>query len=103
MMKPETKFKVKVLEDLRTLDEMWAEKIQQVALRGTPDILFCSSGDFGALELKRDPSAKIDRLQMLKLVKIRDAGGFARVVHPDNWPEVLAEIRDRAIRRRATV
>lgn len=86
---PETLFKEKVLRSLGSMDRCWAEKIQQVSIRGTPDVMGCLNRMFFALELKASPTAKVDKLQLFKLQKIRDAGGFAEVVHPGNWEEIL--------------
>lgn len=93
MKKPETKFKEKALEDLRGIPGSWWEKIQQVALRGTPDIIGCVRGNFVAIELKKDEKAKVEDLQEHKLQAIRFAGGHAVVAYPENWNEVLMEIR----------
>lgn len=90
---PETIFKEKVLKDLRALPKTWAEKIQQVAIRGTPDILACVNGHFVSLELKRSDKAKTDPLQDYVLGKISDAGGMALVAHPLNWPDILAKLK----------
>lgn len=89
-MQPETKFKNKVLVALRALPNVWLVKVQQVGLRGTPDILACVGGHFVALELKRDAALPADPLQAHQLDAIRKAGGSAFVAAPQNWPTVLA-------------
>lgn len=94
----ESILKDKVLADLRALPEVWAVKIQQVATRGTPDILATVAGFFVAIELKRDENAPITALQEHTLSKIRAAGGRGYVVHPLNWPGVLAELKGLAAR-----
>ena len=66
-----------------SLPKTWAEKIQQVVKRGTPDFLCCINGTFVAIELKVD--AKLERLQEYKLKLISEAGGLGLVVTPDNW------------------
>jgi hypothetical protein len=91
-VKPETVFKQKVQAWLRTLPQVWAVKVQQVGLRGTPDILACVRGQFVALELKRDAKAKIDTLQVHNLRQIATAGGFAAVVYPENFCLIVAEL-----------
>ena len=83
--KPETLFKEKVMLTLRNLPYSWWEKIQQAAIRGTPDIIGCVAGTFVAIELKKDKNAKPDELQRWKLDQIDRAGGVAMVVHPGNW------------------
>lgn len=97
--KPETKFKEKILPLLRELPNTWAEKIQQVSLRGTPDILGCFNGHFVAIELKKDLKEleKKDAtsiLQDYKLEKIRAAGGIAIKVSPEGWDEVYKFLQE---------
>jgi hypothetical protein len=89
---PETTLKEKVLADLRQLPHTYAVKIQQVAIRGTPDILACIQGYFVALELKRDGKQKPDPLQLHELGKIEKAHGITLVVCPQNWPETLKKL-----------
>ena len=93
MQKPETIFKQRVLRDLRALPYVWAEKIQQQAIRGTPDILACICGVFVAIELKKDAEARTDKMQDHTLNKIRAAGGRAFVTYPKAWAEHYRELR----------
>jgi len=86
---PETLLKDKVLWDLKNLPNTYARKIQQVVIRGTPDILACINGHFVALELKRSPKESPDPLQTYEIRQIEKAGGQAYVVNPENWPRVL--------------
>jgi hypothetical protein len=90
--KPESLFKEKVFKDLDTLPNCWYEKIQQVTIRGTPDILICANGYFVALELKLDHKSKIDELQVYKIKKILKSKGVAFIVTPDEWPSVFKTI-----------
>jgi len=85
---PESILKEKVLADLRQLPNSYATKIQQVAIRGTPDILACIVGRFIALELKRDDKQKAEPLQLHELNKVEGAGGIALVVTPLNWQSI---------------
>jgi hypothetical protein len=87
-MQPETKFKIKVMADLKKLPHILFVKTQQVAIRGTPDILACIKGRFVALELKRSQEERADPLQAHNLDMIEFAGGLAYVVNPTNWPAV---------------
>lgn len=96
--KKETGFKERVLRDLRALPRTWCEKIQQVALRGTPDVLVCMNSHFVALELKKDAKAKIDDLQIHKLGLIADAGGSALIVFPENWEVTLEALVNEFLR-----
>jgi len=95
-VQPETKFKIKVMADLKKLPRTWFVKTQQVAIRGTPDILACLGGAFVALELKRDEHERADPLQAHNLDMIEFAGGHAYVVHPANWPAVYAALTNLA-------
>ena len=82
--KRETLLKEKVLSALHALPDTWCVKVQQVAIRGTPDILCCINGNFVALELKSDTQAP-DALQAYTLARIADAGGIGMVINPVNW------------------
>lgn len=92
-MQPETRFKLKVQKRLSEIPGLYHVKIQQVALRGVPDILACFRGWFIALELKVPPNKiKAGSLQELNLKWIEEAGGYAREVTPNNLDEVIEEI-----------
>lgn len=91
--KPETRFtqKVRALLDER-LPGAYFVKIQQVALRGVPDLLGVVAGRFVALEIKvgtNKPSA----LQSFVIEKIQKAGGYAVVLTPENLEEVMEELK----------
>lgn len=90
--KPETNFKEKVLAEIRKYSPVWAEKIQQRSLRGTPDILACMNGKFIALELKVD-GEEPDPLQAHKLRNILLAGGTALTVTPSTWEDAWKSLR----------
>ena len=68
-------------------------KIQQVALRGTPDFLLCVNGRFVAIELKKDGDADVARLQEYHLNQIRDAKGLSYLITPKEWPKVFDELK----------
>lgn len=84
----ETKLKEKVLAWLAGQARTWTVKIQQVGIRGTPDILVCWHGRFVALELKTD-KGRVDKLQAANLDFINQAGGLGLVVRQGNWKETL--------------
>lgn len=70
---------------------------EAVSIRGIPDLIGCYKGRFFALELKRskkEAEKKTGRivLQKYTISLINKAGGIGRIVHPDNWEEVLEEI-----------
>lgn len=87
MKNPETRLKELVQKDLKKLPNLWFSKIQQVCIRGTPDLLACVNGKFVAIELKRSSKEKPDALQELSLNRIAEAGGIGLVVNPENWQE----------------
>lgn len=84
MKKKETKFKEKVLADLRTIPDSWGFKTQEVARRGIPDVLWCIRGRFVSIELKND-GEKPSVLQNLILSKIRRAHGISLYSTPSQW------------------
>jgi len=95
LKKAETRLKERCLTDLRKLPNSWWVKIQQVVIRGTPDILGVKDGIFVAIELKSDKNDVHDsrfKLQEYNLNCIGAAGGLVFVAHPENWDEVLAKI-----------
>jgi hypothetical protein len=96
-MKPETRFKNQVYQKLlalaaRTDEPMWVEKIQQVTIRGTPDLMICFRGNFVAWELKTN-EGKLDTLQKYKLDRIEKSGGIARVVSPATLDQHIKELQ----------
>ena len=67
-------------------------KIQQLSIRGIPDIIGLVNGRFVALELKKSPEEKADKLQEYVLKEIDNAGGIALVANPENFQEVKGYI-----------
>ena len=92
MEKPETKFKKKVYSLLDEIPGLWYEKIQQLAIRGTPDLLICYRGKFLAWELKVGDN-EADALQAYTLGRIKEAGGIGRIVTPSNLSKCIKELR----------
>jgi hypothetical protein len=90
---PETKFKEKVQEDLKTLPDCYFTKIQQVAIRGIPDILLCVNGRFVGMELKVD--SEISALQLYNLMKIQEANGVAIIATPKNWKIIFPLLKEK--------
>lgn len=86
--KPETVFRENsVLPFLKTLKNTHFFPIQQVAIRGTPDLLLCVLGTFVALELKA-VSGQLHPLQIWHLAEVKRAGGVTLVASPTNWTHV---------------
>lgn len=85
-------FRAKVVEKLRQIPKSWWESIQQQSISGTPDVLGVINGYFIALEFKRSRRAEVSKLQVYKLNKISEAGGYARVIHPENFEEIVRDL-----------
>lgn len=92
-MKPETLFKVKVMDHLKKMENVWFVKIQQMSICGTPDLLICVRGVFVALELKKDDKEKPTKLQQYNLDEIERCGGIAMVASPQNWNYIYYVLR----------
>lgn len=93
-MQLETKFKLKVVEELKKLyPKVWFTKIQQVAKKGDPDIIICINGQFEAWELKTD-KGRASKLQDFTLSKIMLAGGVALVVTPESLTYHMQRLSD---------
>jgi len=88
----EKNFRKQVCADLATLPDCWVESIQQVAIRGTPDLIVCLKGHFIALEIKKEDGV-IAPLQQYKLDKIRSAKGYGNAVRPSNWAEIFSILK----------
>ena len=94
MQKLESKFKVKVLVKLRSIPQSWWTSVNQISLRGTPDILGCISGKFIAIELKSSSRGVVSPIQAHTLEQIRTCGkGEAYVIHPDNFEEHFENLK----------
>lgn len=98
MKKAETIFKERVfrdLEDIHATVPIYYTKIQQVSIRGTPDVFCCINGVFIAIELKRSGAiARTDEfLQEYNLAKIRKAGGIGVTLTPEEWPEFYSKLK----------
>jgi hypothetical protein len=93
LKKVETKFKEKVLSDLKTLNTSWFFKTQERGRRGVLDIIACLNGGFCSIELKTD-NGKLDRLQEYVIGEIRQAKGFAIATTPSKWPQHFELIKE---------
>lgn len=104
MKNPETTFKEAVFQDFRTYKanggKIWAKKIQQVAIVGTPDILIGTGGYLVGLELKATDSDIPTLAQMKDLLDIvQHGGGYGFIACPSNWQWVYSEITALARKR----
>lgn len=87
--KPETLFRQKFQRKLELIPDSWFESIQQKSIGGTPDKLGLVRGRFVGLEFKASADEKPTPMQLLKLSRIRAAGGIAEVVFPENADEIF--------------
>lgn len=53
---------------------------------GIPDLIACVNGYFVAIEVKAS-NGKPSQLQLYNRDKIREAGGIAIILYPDQWEE----------------
>lgn len=90
--KPETLFAKKVDDELKELLGGWWLNAQVIGTRGVPDRLGCVKGKFIALEYKSTETARVPPPQQLNIAWIKRAGGFATVVHPTNYEDVLESL-----------
>ena len=84
----ESKFKERVLKDLKKVPNLYVLKTQERSRRGVPDLLICHKGKFIAIELKVD-GEKPTKLQDIKLKEIRLAGGLSFSTTPSQWESHL--------------
>ena len=93
--KPETLFKERIFPILKKIPRSWWIKTQQMATIGIPDILGCVNGRFVAIELKRSKqqASKAPALQQHVIRLVAQSGGYAAFMYPENFDEILAEIR----------
>lgn len=62
---------------------------------GCPDIIALFDGGLWfALECKTSAKAKFQPLQQATIAKL-DRMGYSRVIYPENWDEVFAEIKQK--------
>lgn len=61
--------------------------------KGTADIFFCKELLYGFLECKKTKKSKRQPGQEM-FIKKMDDWAFARVVYPENWEEVKADLED---------
>lgn len=96
-LKPETLFRKHFVKRLEALPNTAIFSIQQVAIRGTPDLLLCVNGDFVAIELKKSQKAATSKLQLWNIDRIKGAKGMAFIVSPENEDKVIDQLKWRAL------
>lgn len=98
--KAETNLKDRVRKKFKLLPNTWFEKINQVSVRGIPDIIMCVNGHFVGIELKRDDGEAPASLQRYKLKNIKKSGGITFVLTPENFEEAYQFLFNLASQRR---
>lgn len=97
-MQKETRFYKELKPMLEQIPHSTWFKIQAGSIRGRSDIFGCVSGRFVALELKKDAKESQTKgrakLQAIKQKQIKDCGGLAFFVYPDNVTEILAYLTE---------
>lgn len=88
--KPETTFRARIRPLIERLPRTLVISIQQVAVRGVPDLSIICNGHSVWLELKATAKDRATPLQLHCLRGIAAAGGYAMVVKPDNWEAAYA-------------
>lgn len=93
-VKPETRFRKRVDQKLKTIPNSYFESIQQRAIRGSADKIGCINGRFVWIEFKKDEKTEPMELQKLKAKMVDKAGGLVFVVYPENWEQVFHKLMD---------
>lgn len=86
-MGPEKRFEIKVKRFLEEqgcwILKTWSNGTQR---KGVPDLLVCCSGYFLGVELKAK-NGRPSELQIWNIEKIKEAGGIAVVLYPDQFED----------------
>lgn len=88
----ERSFRKKAMDKINSLPNTWFESIQQVSIRGTPDVIGCVNGTFVALEFKKNITAKRSQMQMYKGDCIKKSKGVHFFIYPENFEDVYSEL-----------
>ena len=62
----------------------WSNGIQR---SGIPDLIVCLNGHFVGIEVKAE-KGKPSKLQKYNIKKIKEAGGIAMIVYPDDFEDI---------------
>ena len=60
---------------------------------GHPDVIGLKNGYYVAIEVKASENAEKQPLQQYTIDLLKNHGGFAYFVWPDNWPDIEARIK----------
>ena len=93
-MAKESNLQQKITKWLRS-QKCFVWKMQQNATTqaGVSDLFFCYEEFYGFLEVKRSKTAK-RRPGQEAFVRKMDEWSYARVVWPENWPEIQKELKE---------
>ena len=94
--KPETVFRKKFVDKIKKIEGLLVFSIQQVSLRGHPDLIICLKGKFVGIELKSYVVDELKGLQKYFQEEIVKAGGVHYIAHPGNLTYVLEELEELA-------
>lgn len=90
----ETPFRTRVLEELESsYPGLFIIKPDSSFIQGIPDRFLFYRDRWVALEFKRSRSASLRANQEYYVKLLREMGGYASFVNPDNVNEVMYEIR----------
>lgn len=92
-MAEEKQFENKIRKFLETLPKEWHFKhwAGQYSKAGIPDIIGCINGRFVGIEVKAT-KGKPSMLQIRNIKQINAAGGYARVIYPEQFDELKEDL-----------
>lgn len=93
-MQPEVRFRKKALADLEKVPGLYGFRIEQQSLCGTPDFVAVLFGHMISIEFKSSKKAKVSDLQKFVLKRIAECGGTAIIATPEDWKDILNEIKE---------
>lgn len=84
----EKRFEMKIRKELEKYNawvlKTWSNGIQRA---GIPDLIVCLNGHFVGIEVKAE-KGKPSELQKYNIKKIKEAGGIAMIVYPDDFEDI---------------
>ena len=90
---PEKTYENKIKRLLKAEGCYYVKHYANAATRaGIPDILACIGGHFVGIEVKA-ANGKATELQLKNILQIREAGGIALIVYPDDYDRIKKIIR----------
>lgn len=84
----EKRFEMKIRKELEKYNawvlKTWSNGIQRA---GIPDLIVCHNGHFVGIEVKAE-KGRPSELQKYNIEKIKEAGGIAMIVYPDDFEDI---------------